>query len=1066
MTRSPLAYILFFLSGITALVYEIVWTRMLTSVFGHTVYSVSIVLAAFMAGLGFGCYLFGNVVDNQAKDPDDETVFSLSSLMVYGTIEILIFASCITLSIIFSRFSVFYAWLHQILPSSPALADFVKALLAFALMFIPTTLMGATLPIISKYYVTDDARLGKEIGLLYFINTFGAAVGCLLTGYVFISAFGVLQTALYASFINLIVGIGAIRIYQDASGKSTWFKFPSLHLPRFQFSAGEKFWMSVSFACGFTALAYEVLWTRLLVFSMSGTVYSFSMMLSIFLLGIALGSLLAIPAAKYFSDARAVLLILQAGVGMYLIFSLYTMESILSAPWNGYNLQSPTTTFARYLKDSAVLMLVPTLFFGMTFPILIKIVSAGSAYVGRGTGLIYAANTLGAIAGSLTAGFLLLPKLGTERSLALVATCNFLLALTLFRTGAYLTQSVRKGMTTVMACIILYVNMALPGNLLDPLFMRDSSGKRDPQKLLFFEEGLADTVAIFSDDYGVLDPTAKRLITNGVSMSASNEIASRYMKLLAHIPILLSENPEDVLVICFGTGQTTGAAGIHPRVKSVDNVDISPSVIRSGAVFAHENHNVLQNPKVHNILQDGRNHLLTTSKRYDVITAEPPPPHTVNTVSLYTRGYYEQAGNRLKPGGILAQWIPLHSQSEREVAMHFRTFRSAFPYALGWLPVANELILIGSNSPIVLDFQKIKERIEAPSVHKALADIHIGNVFAFLGNIWFLEDQLDRMGAGKAVIEDNRPYLEFYLDYPDIIGVPGLEKVIFNRASFDDIAQRTAHLADNDRLLLLPYYEAMDLYQRGVAYGSRAQLLEALALVEDGVLIRYHLQATPGQIARLVEQVEKEPGNFEPLLNLGHVFYQLGDNRKSSEFLLLAREKDPKQSYTDLYLAYNFLEMGNRAEAKKYFESAVKKDPRHMRTVMQDMGLIDLLNKLESRPDDMGLVSAAAQFYNIKNEYRKSAALSMKILEKDPTNSGALQNLVFSYLGLGEPAEVFDYGRRYYEINPDDLHIQYILAEMYTKTLDCEKAISYLKNILRKDDSYRNAQKLLNDCER
>lgn len=1065
MTRSPLAYFLFFFSGATALVYEIVWTRMLTAVFGHTVYSVSIVLAAFMAGLGFGCYLFGNVMDTRNVPDENEIDPSISSLLVYGTIEIAIFASCMALSLIFSRFSVFYSWLHQFLPTSPAITDIIKALLAFALMLLPASLMGATLPVISKYFVTNHTRPAKQIGLLYFINTFGAAVGCWLTGFVFVSAFGVLQTVLYASIINLIVGVAAIRIYQDATGKSTWLKLPRLRLPSFQFSSQEKFWMGVSFTCGFTALACEVLWTRLLIFSMSGTVYSFSMMLAIFLLGIALGSLLAVPVSRYFADSRAVILTLQAGIGIYLIFSLFTMESILSSPWNGYNLQSPATTFARYLKDSSALMLVPTMLFGMTFPILIKIISGGSIFVGRGTGLIYASNTVGAIAGSLMAGFLLLPKLGAEKSLALTATCNFLLALIIFRTGDYLTLSVRKGLTALMAGVILYLNMALPGNLLDAFFMRDSSGKRDAKKLLFFEEGLTDTVAVFTDEYGVLDPTAKRLITNGVSMSATNEIASRYMKLLAHIPVLLSDHPEDVLVICFGTGQTTGAAGIHPRVKSVDSVDLSPSVIRAGTVFTRENSNVLQNPKVRNILQDGRNHLLTTSKKYDVITAEPPPPHSANTVNLYTREYYGQAMSRLKPGGILAQWIPLHSQSEREVAMHFRTFRSAFPHVMGWLPVANEMILIGSDRPIALDFQKLKERVEEPSVLRDLADIHIGNIFSFLGNIWFLEEQLERMGTGKPVIEDNHPYIEFYLDFPDIIGVPGLEKIMFNRAPVEDIAQRITHLTENDRLALMSQYKAMNLYQRGVAYGNRAQLLEALALVEDGGLIRYHLQATPAQIVRLVGQVEKEPGNFEPLLNLGHVFYQLGDYRKSSEFLLLAREKDPKQSYADLYLAYNSLESGNREEAKKYFESAVKKDPRHLRAVMQDMGLLDLLNKLESHPEDMGLVSAAAQFYNIKNEYRKSIALSMKILEMQPTNSQALQSLIFSYLGLGEPAEVFDYGRRYYETNPDDLHIQYILAEMHVKTLDCEKAIPYLKNLLKKDDSYRNAQKLLNECE-
>ena len=164
----------------------------------------------------------------------------------------------------------------------------------------------------------------------------------------------------------------------------------------------------------------------------------------------------------------------------------------------------------------------------------------------------------------------------------------------LFRSGNYLTKTSRKTITAILAGVILIVNMGLPSGLLDQFFMRDGTGKKDIRKLLFFEEGLTDTVAAFEDNYGILDPDAKRLITNGVSMSAVNFIASRYMKLLAHLPIMLVENPEKVLVVCFGTGQTAGAAAVHPKVKSVDSVDLSESVVKAGNVFSSHNYNVLK----------------------------------------------------------------------------------------------------------------------------------------------------------------------------------------------------------------------------------------------------------------------------------------------------------------------------------------------------------------------------------------------------------------------------------------------------------------------------------------
>ena len=1061
MRQSPIVYFLFFISGITALTYEIVWTRMLTLVFGHTVFSVSVVLAAFMAGLGLGSYLFGYAVDRLPETNGS----GKAALLLYGWVEILIFASGALLSLLFANFSGIYSSLHSFIPESIALQNLIKIVFAFGMMLIPTTFMGATLPIISKYCVTDDSRMGTQVSLLYALNTLGAAVGCLMTGFFLMGTFGVLQTVLLAAGANLLIGISALRIYLEAVPGADWkFRLPSLQIPRIELSADQKFWMSISFICGFTALAYEVLWTRLLVFSIASTVYSFSMMLTVFLLGIFLGSLLLIPLASRIHNVRTALLILQIGTGLYVIGSLYGLESILSAPWNSYNLTDPAMAFLRYFKDSAELMLIPTLLLGMCFPLLIKIVSGGHQNVGKATGQIYSANTLGAIFGSLGAGFLFLPNLGSQISLTLIATLNLMTAVLLFRTGNYMSKSVRKGLTVVFAALILFVNMGIPENLLNPFFMRDSAGKRNLKKLMYFEEGLSDTVAVFKDDYGVLDPTAKRLITNGISMSASNLIATRYMKLFAHVPILLIDQPDDVLVVCFGTGQTTGAAGIHPRVKSVDSLELSTSVINAGKMFADQNHQALHNPKINFIIQDGRNHLLTTHKLYDVITSEPPPPRTAFTVNLYTQEYYQLQKSRLKPGGIAAQWIPLHSQGEEEVDMHFRTFQSVFPYTMGWMSVANEILIIGSDQPIQIDFEKLKVRLEEPEIKKALADIEIPNIFSFLSNIWLLDEQVQALGKGHALITDNHPVIEFYLDLGNVIDVSGREKYVFNRASFDQIANHVENLSATDRMTLKDYYDAMDLYQRGVMYSNRGQLLKALSLIQDNNLVRYHLQAGKDQVARLVEQVEQNPEVMENLLNLGHSYYQVGEYEKSAEILKLVLEKNPKLSFANLYMGHNLLEMGKKEEALDFFKNTAKNDPRQMGAVMREIGLVNLLQQAEKKSDEKSLQQSVAEFYNIKNEYLKSLKYSLKSLEEDPMNLKVLQSIVFSYRGLGEAKEVLMYGNRYSLIDPDEIHLQFIMGEIYTKLLKCQKAIPLLENVLKKDDTYRNAQKLLDTC--
>ena len=176
----------------------------------------------------------------------------------------------------------------------------------------------------------------------------------------------------------------------------------------------------------------------------------------------------------------------------------------------------------------------------------------------------------------------------------------------------------------------------------------------------------------------VMNSKVKRLILNGVSMSGDDMLARKYMTLLSYIPLLLTENPKNVLVICFGTGQTAGAAGAYPGINLVDVVDISPGVFRAGNFFKATNHNVVNNLKVKKIIQDGRQHLLTTSTSYDVITAEPPPPNSAGSVNLYTKEYYELTKRALKPGGIVSQWIPFHSQSETHVYQNFRTFYESF----------------------------------------------------------------------------------------------------------------------------------------------------------------------------------------------------------------------------------------------------------------------------------------------------------------------------------------------------------------------------------------------------
>ena len=431
----------------------------------------------------------------------------------------------------------------------------------------------------------------------------------------------------------------------------------------------------------------------------------------------------------------------------------------------------------------------------------------------------------------------------------------------------------------------------------------------------------------------------------------------------------------------------------------------------------------------------------------------------------YTKEYYELQKRKLKPGGISAQWIPLHSQGEEEVAMHFKTFQSVFPYTMGWLSVANEILIIGSDQPIKIDFNKLNERLQEPEIKKALKDIEIPDIFSFLSNIWLLNEQVVKLGEGYPLITDNHPAIEFYLELGNVIGIPGQERYVFNRVRFDDVAKQITNLSEENRQKLKIYYDAMDLYQRGVMYGNRGQLLKAMTLVEDDDLFRYHLQADRKQMQRLTQLIEEEPNNLQYMLNLAHSFYQIGNYEQSMEILKVVLEKNPNLSFASLYMGYNLLESGKKEEALIFFQNTAKYDPQQMSTVMREIGLVSLLKEVEKNPEDPVLLRSLAEFYNLKKEYLKSLEYSLPLLQEDQMNLKVLQSIVKSYRGLGEAKEVLMYGGRYNLIDPDEIHLQFIMAEIFTLLNKCTKALPLLEKIIKKDDSYRNAWELRKSCQ-
>jgi len=394
--------------------------------------------------------------------------------------------------------------------------------------------------------------------------------------------------------------------------------------------------------------------------------------------------------------------------------------------------------------------------------------------------------------------------------------------------------------------------------------------------------------------------------------------ARKYMTLLSYIPLLLTENPKNVLVICFGTGQTAGAAGAYPGINLVDSVDISPGVFRAGKFFKATNYNVVNNPKVKKIIQDGRQHLLTTSTSYDVITAEPPPPSSAGSVNLYTREYYELTKRALKPGGIVSQWIPLHSQAETHVYQHFRTFLESFPYAMAWYPVRGEVILIGSDRPIDINFSQIERHFENPVTNKIMRDIDFPTPFSFLGSIWLLKNELKRMSSGERIISDNNPSLEFYLNFPKAISKDDIDKIVKNRASFEDvwgkITQSSYFLSKAQKVTFKKHWD------------SRLKTHYAEADWELGNVLR-DKGRTSEAISHYKMAIKLKPDLADAYNNLGNALSTERKNEEAISHYKMAIKLKPDYAKAHYNLGIALVAEGKNEEAISHYKMAIKLNP-------------------------------------------------------------------------------------------------------------------------------------------
>ncbi|MBI5208499.1 MAG: fused MFS/spermidine synthase [Elusimicrobia bacterium] len=708
------------LSGASALAYELVWTRKLGLLIGADARSVGAVLGVFMGGLALGSWLGGSAADR-----------SRAPMRLYGFVELGI--ACLGAVSLPVLDALIHSEALGFLPSGALLAMACAAILA------PTALMGASLPALLRAAPGASGGAGRQIGWLYAANTLGAALGAALCTLALIEALGLKGVGLAASAANLAAAALALGLGR-APGEAPAAVSPSGRTDgRLIRAAPAIFALS-----GFLSLASEVLWTRyLLAVTGDSTIYSFGATLTAFLLGIVAGSALAARLCRRGGDTRLMLGGVLALAGACAAASLPVMGWLVASPpaagafW--------TTTAFKFLRCLAVLGPAATLS-GMVFPLAATAFIVDGRHAGRDTGRLYAANALGAIAGSLAGGFVLLPMLGLRGGLAAVAAAYLLGGLYLLLGGA----GGRPALGIAAAAALAAGAAGFAAARADP---PRSWRVRPWQEVAFYEDGAESTVAVTRSMAGG-DLT---LWVDWAEQAGSGGRMQLHLRLLGHLPALFHPAPRRGLVVAFGSGMTAGSLAAHP-FDSIDIVELSPGVMKAAPLFAPFNGDPLADPRVRLAVADGRRFLRSTAERYDVITTDPVNPETLGVGALYSREYYALVRSRLRAGGLACQWLPSHYDPPA-YRMLVRTFLDAFPNASIWY-ADNTTVLLGFKDGPRLTAAGLRTKFDDPAVRSSLAAAGIDGPGALMPLLLAGPGEAARFAGEGPLNTDDRPLIE------------------------------------------------------------------------------------------------------------------------------------------------------------------------------------------------------------------------------------------------------------------------------------------------------------------
>ncbi len=1036
---------LFFASGISGLLYEIAWTRMLNLLFGDTVLAVSTVLASFMAGLALGGFWSGRLIDRYRR-----------LLTIYACLEVSIGLAALLLPLSLHAIVPLYVWLYQRLHTTFYLFSLLRFLLAYGLLLVPTTLMGATLPVLSRYVVHANATLGRNIGVLYALNTGGAVIGCFAAGYVLIGTVGLYQTVSIGVALNLAIGLLAWGL-RGRAGDELWAD-PEEALAVANgpheapvYNADVVRLVLWCFALsGFAALSYEVIWTRALVFFVGNSTYAFSAMLTTFLFGLTLGSLVWARVSDRAQNLPQMLGMMQVCIGMYGLLTIPILGKLfygLDAWWDGFSSAYWGTAVWLKFAKTFVVILPPTLCMGGTFPLVSKLVSRDPQAIGRSIGNIYALNTLGAIAGAWVAGFVFIPLLGIQRSLVATALVSIVVGGLLLARGVGDRRPLQATLYAGALFLFVTVNMFMP-----TLRFADIAG--EPEKeILHYDEGIAAVVKVATDIYD-----RKLVSINGWSVAGTGSpnpdlaLVNDYpevQKMLAHLPMLLHPNPRQVLVIGFGAGGTSWSMSRYD-VERVDIVEFVPGVIEAAHFFPEVNHNVLADPRVQVTIDDGRNYLLVTPKRYDVVSVDTLDPKHAGNGNLYTREFYELSKRVLKPAGIFVQWLPYHQVDNASLKMIARTFQHVYPHGTVWLTrFKGYTLLVGTLEPLTIDVARLEASFSNPAIQGDLAEAHIATPWQLLEGFTMRPDTLRRYTAGVDRLNSyNHPYVEFFgFSWHDPV-----EENLAELATFaDDVApllsfdkgyppeRREAfldRLALQRRISRYIFRGYLANWRRQLQEGTR-EYRKALKLDPQDEGIKHALGVSALQKHRAMEALQRDPTDTKALGKLGYIAWNEQQYDEAIRRFQQVLEIDPQNAPAYIHLGVNYAAQGRYDASMAAYLRAGHLNPEFGHLVEESINLLQHLQRAQEQPHDPWVHLQLGRIYAADGRSDRAIEEFEEVVQLAPTLSQGFLNLAANYEAEERYADALEAYSRVLALEPDNAEARNRYAKLTgTRVLD------------------------------